>query len=62
MSDDFKDIPILDVDYHLREYDREDIVVRLGNVGGFDELAELCSEARSEIIRLREQIKQLVQQ
>ena len=54
MSEEFKDIPVLDVDYHLREYD--DIVVRLNNVGGFDELAELCSEARSEIIKLRNRI------
>ena len=31
-----------------------DIVDRLAEVGGFDPVAELCSEARSEIIRLRE--------
>ena len=52
-----KDIPILDVDYHLREYD--DIVARLGNVGGFDKVAELCSEARDEIIALRKRARKL---
>ena len=50
MSEEFKDIPVLDVDYHLREYDS--VLTRLSNVGGFDELAELCSDARSEILRL----------
>lgn len=54
-----KDIPILDVDYHLREYD--DITVRLNNVGGLDEVAELCSEARNVIIKLRKRIIELEQ-
>jgi len=34
-----------------------DIVSRLRSVGGFDELAETCSEAANEIERLREELK-----
>ena len=36
-----------------------DITIRLTEVGGFDPVSELCSEARDEIYKLRSEIERL---
>lgn len=36
------------------KHDVDDLISRLSDVGGFDEYAELCSDARHHLIRLRD--------
>lgn len=52
-----KDIPILDVDYHLREYDEtaEQVRERLFNgPGGIMEMKQTIADKETEIERLKE--------
>lgn len=59
MAESFKDIPILDVDYHLREYGEVDVLrARVKQLesgpGGIMEMKQTISDKEQEIERLKE--------
>jgi hypothetical protein len=57
---DEKDIPVLDVDYHLREYDEQDVLQYLEQCYSFNRDSAI-EKAINEIKRLRDALRYMVE-